>query len=224
MAYQSGQPADSSRIRDFASLTRENFEAIEDGTSSNGFSQLNVNVKIGGETTEVADWFRLYAATDSSETALYGKTYDGSGGNSIQFTENEFLGATSQKLRATSLNFDALTYGDGTTPVANTQQGQATAWGFFTGAGATISAYNCSCSKDSTGKYTISFTNAMNNANYVVSATTRAGTSNAGRAIDIQDSSVTYDVNGFKVITRNRGGSPTETDTAFSVVVYGGLV
>lgn len=216
-----GQPANGSKIRNYPELARNNFDAIKDGDPSFAATFFNLEEQASAPGDE-ADNIRLYGAAGTNYTSLFAHNENG---DDIQITDDDYLGGPAQKLNLVSMKFGTTTYGDGTTDVVNTQSALVTAWGRFTAAGATIAAYNCTSSAATGGRYTITFDNDMNNANYLVVPSVRAtGGSYESRSINVvPTATITYSVSQFGVVIRTQGGSPSETTAEFGIVVYGGL-
>jgi len=100
-----------------------------------------------------------------------------------------------------------------TVPVDTVVNGTAKAWVNFNGTGtvAIRRAFNVSSITDNgTGNYTVNFTTAMPDANYSVSTSARATTSNLFAAPLAGDVSI----GSFNFITVNSGSSVTDTATA----------
>ena len=98
-------------------------------------------------------------------------------------------------------------------------EGMAKAWGSVIGAtGATEDTYNvASVSRTGTGVYTITFTNAMNNDNYVVAVCTGETTAAADHIIRVSDRTTTT----FELQTETEDNANVDND--FMFVVFGSL-
>lgn len=216
MAYVSGQPADSSKIRDFASLTRNNFVGIEDGATS--FSQDFVNIKETAAPSEEITFFRLYSATDNSETALFGQTYDGSGGNSIQFSENQFMGATTQSLALQDMSFDI---SDAKFKLDGNFVPHA--YGFVSAAGVLTAAksknIDSTVGLSDTSLYTITTEAIYANAN-AVCIVTPYGTDKTLAAVV---TSITEAAGVLTIIIRIRNQDNSKNASAFQFMILGGM-
>jgi hypothetical protein len=111
---------------------------------------------------------------------------------------------------AGTLTISTLSDGTNSTSSTNCIQGSAKAWARFSGASGTINgSYNISSVvRNSTGQYTVNFTNAMANANYSVMSS--ASPNAAGS------------VNGGLNVMFTSGGAAlvTPTTSAFQFICY----
>lgn len=227
MAWDKTKPANTEKIRNLGSVIRDNWQAIEEndtGVSSTSLNQWVIHLidrsTIGGSNTpaRIDNIGMLYCRNDGSNNELYFQDSQ-STANEIQMTENGKIGAAGTQIVAQDISF-----GNATT--VNSQNAMATAWGFFASNGATVAAYNLTCTRNSTGKYTLNFSTPLQNSNYAPIAVTRAqsGSSQDNNQISIQNSSTTYNQNQFSVVVRSSGGSPSLKDSDFFVAVFGGQV
>ena len=227
MAWDKTKPANTEKIRNLGSVIRDNWQAIEENDTAVKNSSLNQWVihlidrsTIGGSNTpaRIDDIGMLYCRDDGSNNELYFQDSQ-STANEIQLTEDGKLGSSATQVVAQNISFGSAT-------TTNSQNAMATAWGFFSSTGATVAAYNLSCTRNSTGKYTLTFSTPLQNSNYAPVAVTRAqsGGSQDNNQISIQNSSTTYNQNQFSVVTRTSGGSPSLKDSDFFVAVFGGQV
>lgn len=211
MAFSPSLPADDAKIRDFPQQMRDNFTAIDTGDTSFAPDKLNLSVQ-GGDPTLLNNSIILYSKDSSSESALYAKN---DANDTLQLTDQEYLGGASQKIKAASIRF-----GSGT--VDNTQTAMCTAWGIFTSGGATTAAYNCSAATNGgTGLYRITFGTTLSNANYAVVCTSQKAVADDNcRVINVVNSSKT--TTRFDIEIR-RASDGVVQNQAFSIMVFGGL-
>jgi hypothetical protein len=111
---------------------------------------------------------------------------------------------------AGTLVIDTLTDGSGnTTSATNAIRGSAKAWVNFNGSTAAIRAsFNVSSVvRNSTGDYTINFTNALADANYAVTGAARWTTSGVGQAlVNVKSVAGALAASSAKITTCNPGG------------------
>lgn len=206
--FDGSQPANDSKIRDFPSLVRDNFNAIVEGDSTASLTKANLTVQ-GGNPTLIANKLILFAKDSNSESALFVKN---DADDTLQLTDQEFLGGETQKVKAASIQF-------GTKTIENNQNAMCTAWGYFSSSGTTVAAYNCSCTRTADpGKYRITFDSALANANYA--AVCMSGRTVANPRVINLDLNETKTASKFDIQIRN--SSESLLNEPFSVIVFGG--
>lgn len=195
--WDRNEPADDSLIRDFPSLVRDNFRTIQDGGSTFTVTQFNY-AEQGSDPSLLASNFRTYAKNDGTTTSLYGINPDG---NVIQFSEEDYLGGTGQKIALSAISFNKTTDYDSNFFV--------NAYAQVNSSGTVVIEEEMTIVKVS-NDYTCTFSTARANANYAVIATpikASAGTGSLG----------VYAITTTEFVIRSSGSQ------GFSVAVIGGL-
>lgn len=216
MAYDNNEPADDSKVRDFPSLTRANFQAIQSGASSFGVDQTNYDVQAGAPATgALANKIITYCNDDAAGVASF-FAYNESG-NSIQITEGDYLGAVGQKFALQSLSFD-------TSDSKYTLDGNfiCHAYGYFNSSGTLSAARSkniASVGAPSSSVYTIVTEAIYANANIVVVATCEETTDRF--AVINATPTIAAGALTIKLKTRNTGG--TAIDAGCNFLIFGGM-
>jgi hypothetical protein len=209
--FDGSQPANDSKIRDFPSLVRDNFNAIIEGNSTAALTKATLAVQ-GGDPTLITDKLIVFAKDSNSESALFVKN---DADDTLQLTDQEYLGGASQKIKAASIRFGAGT-------VDNNQNAMVTAWGRIATSGSVSAAYNMTSSKVTNSPspldyyYQVTFVTPMANANYAAIVTAESN--------DVKPETATVyskTINGFRIQIKD-----TVEDfklRACNVIVCGGL-
>lgn len=116
---------------------------------------------------------------------------------------------------AGTLVISTLSDGTNSTSATNPIQGSAKAWVNFNGTtspGTIRSQYNVSSvTKNGTGDYTINFTNALSDVNYVVAGTAGVGAVSAFNSVIVGNGTASMATGSCRINTRNLSG-PTLND------------
>jgi hypothetical protein len=124
---------------------------------------------------------------------------------------------------AGTLTITTLSDGTNSTSATNAIQGSAKAWVYFGGqtGGSVIGSYNVSSiTRTGTGAYTITFTNALANANYAVIGLPQKNSANNGMWMNQPFSSTTQNTTTTtKVVTTNNANSAEDAGFV-SVAVF----
>lgn len=117
---------------------------------------------------------------------------------------------------AGTLTISTLSDGTNSTSSTNCIQGSAKAWCYFNGSTAAINgSYNVSSiTKNTTGDYTLNFTNALSNANYATIGSASSGAGDFRTVVPSYGSGWTYST------TQVRIGTAYQTGLADCVNVY----
>ena len=196
-AWDRLEPADDSLIRDYPQLARDNFQTIQDGGDTFTVTQFNY-AEQGGDASLLASNFRTYAKNDGTTTSLYGINPLG---NVIQFSDEEYLGGTAQKLALSGISFDKTTDYDSNFFI--------NAYAQVNSSGTVVIQEEITIVKAS-NDYTCTFSTARANANYAVIATPIRASAGTGSL-------------GVYAITTTEFVIRSSANQGFSVAVIGGL-
>ena len=118
---------------------------------------------------------------------------------------------------AGTLTVSTISDGTNSTSATNAIQGSAKAWVNFNGTGtvAIRASYNVSSITDNgTGDYTVNFTNALPDANYVFVAFPKTSTGGVNRATfaNGDNGNTTQSASSYRFYVSTLSGTPTDTD------------
>lgn len=190
-------PADDSLIRDYPQLARDNFQTIQDGGDSFTVTQFNYEEQ-GGDSSLLASNFRTYAKSDGTTTSLHGINPLG---NVIQFSDEEYLGGTGQKLALSAISFDKTTDYDSNFFI--------NAYAQVNSSGTVVIEEEITIVKVS-NDYTCTFSTARANANYAIIATPIKSSAAVGSL-------------GIYAITATEFVIRSSNNQGFSIAIIGGL-
>lgn len=206
MTYQANKPVDSDIVS--ASVLNANFTAIEDGTVD---SKQWTFSEQATAPTNTATTFILYSKEDTT-AELFGKGEDN---NEIQFSQDGALGGTGQ-----AINFNTLSY-DGTNTF--NENNFVRAWASFpkttsNGALTLTGGVGLTGTRTAQGRYTITITNALDAADYMVLPS--CSTSSLGDVRTITWNTLAGGSFNVEVVD----GGENYADEAFMVAIVGGTV
>lgn len=159
MAFDSTEPADTSKIRNLGTVLRANFAAQLAGDTT--YNPTYVNLATTSNPSATADMYRLYSKDVSSKAELHGRDEDG---NVIQFTKAGKLGNTSLQTLSSGLSYDNSYF--------NVQDSHCTAWGVCANGTSLATGYKiATISKAADNTYTCTFSSSLSDANYAVCIT-----------------------------------------------------
>lgn len=206
MAFDSTEPADTTKIRNLGTVLRANFAAQLTGDTT--YNPTYVNLAATSNPTATADMYRMFSKDVSSKAELHGRDEDG---NIIQFTSAGKLGNTSLQTLSSGLSYDDSYF--------NLQDSHATAWGASTNGTSLAYGYKISTiAKDGSDVYTCTFSSSFSDAQYVaipVAFDTGDGTAYTAQILSKAAGSFTYCFkSGFPATNKNQ--------SAHMLVVFGG--
>ena len=218
MGYDKTLPTNSTKIRDYPQVLTSNFAAIEEADETSGTPVAQLAVLLSDRTTVPAaneDPVVVGATTyvysrDDDTNGLQEAYVKNAAGNVIQVTQGDRLGSD-----ITDIGFNTLSHDEGTT--SYNEDNLITGWisvaanGTYTAGG----ARGLTSTKTAVGKYTISFSTAQLDTDYIV---TLGLEQSPGNITTIYYNTKT--VNDFKIEIFNN--TPSPVDKPFSVMVAGG--
>lgn len=212
MAWDKSLPNNGTKIRNYPSVLTSNFAALEEGESTlqvwkqNYIERDAIPSAPAVDPARIDDVMQVYSKQNADgETDLY-VTDDRAVANVIELTENGKVGGRAQSFVMQDMSF-------GTNTDLYTENNLITAWAHVDGTGALQDGVGLTSVRNSTGKYTISFSTAAANATYGVLITLLT-TSNLVCRYH------TLTVNDFIIqVSPTSGGN---NDSAFTVSVIGG--
>jgi hypothetical protein len=214
MAWDKSLPNNGTKIRNYPTVLTSNFAAVEEGGTTLQFWKQNfiernaIPSAPAVDPARIDDVMQVYSKQNADgETDLY-VTDDRAIANVIELTENGKVGGRAQSFVMQDVSF-------GTKTDLYTEDNMVTAWAYVNSAGALQDGTGLTSVKNSTGKYTISFSTSASNATYGVLLTSlhTPGNPRVGHYN-------TLTVNDFDVAFVNASGTHTNTD--FTVMVIGG--
>ncbi len=216
MAWSALLPADTEKIRDLGSVIRDNWDAIEQNDTAVAATSLNQWVvhlidraTIGGANTpaRIDDIGMVYCRNDGSFNELYFEDSQNAA-NEIQLTEDGKIGSETTQIVTQDISF-------GSETATYSSDNMTAYWAAVNSSGTILSqSGGLTCVRNSTGKFTVTFSVAQSDGNYGVHLSVENDPGNSHTA-----NYHTKTVNDFKLTIVNQNA--TKLDNAFTVSVYG---
>lgn len=219
MAFAKDKPSNSEKLRNLGVVIRANWEAIVESDDSFAVQAMKFTDRtaagISLNPNTLASACQIFCKQDSSNNPeLYIRN---STGAIRQLTKGGNLGTI-----GTNYLFDSFSHDNGTTTY--NEDNFATAWGYYAAAGGgdpVAPSYGVGLGnavRDSEGRWTISFSTALSDTNYIVIVQGNSENRRVYVSTDLQTGS--FKVRCDQSWNNVSGAVPKDAD--FSVVVFGG--
>jgi hypothetical protein len=219
MAFDKTLPTNATKIRNYPTVLTDNFSAIEEGDITLKYWQVNFierNSVPGAppptnDPTRADNTMILFSKQDGAgETELW-ILDDRSPANNYQITEAGKLGSQNTQFVTQDISF-------GTETSTYSSTNMIAYWAIISSGGAVVaSSGGITAVRNSTGRYTVTFTTPQSTVNYGVNVTCENTSTGDNPHICNYFSK---NINNFQVLIKNQNG--TSVDRAFTITIYGG--